>query len=68
MSMLPVGAKRLEQLNDNLSAVELTLTSDEIQKLDNISGLPPEYQISRGMLPVQEADRTDPSKARFGRR
>jgi aryl-alcohol dehydrogenase-like predicted oxidoreductase len=61
-----IGAKRLDQLNDNLAAVELKLTPDEIQKLDNVSALPPEYP--GWMLPFQGADRTDPAKDRFGRR
>jgi aryl-alcohol dehydrogenase-like predicted oxidoreductase len=37
-----VGAKRLDQLQDNLAAVELTLTLDELQLLDQVSALPPE--------------------------
>ena len=61
-----IGAKRLDQLNDNLAAVELKLAPDEIQILDEVSALPPEYP--GWMLPVQGADRTDPAKARFGKR
>ncbi len=61
-----IGAKRLDQLNDNLAATELKLTRDEIDILDEVSALPPEYP--GWMLPFQGADRTDPSKARFGRR
>ena len=61
-----IGAKRLDQLNDNLAAVDLKLTADEIQRLDEVSTLPPEYP--GWMVPVQGADRTDPSKARFGRK
>jgi aryl-alcohol dehydrogenase-like predicted oxidoreductase len=61
-----IGAKRLAQLIDNLAAVALKLTPDEIQQLDEVSALPPEYP--GWMLPVQGADRTDPTKARFGRR
>jgi aryl-alcohol dehydrogenase-like predicted oxidoreductase len=61
-----VGARRLEQLNDNLAAVDLKLTPDEIQRLDEVSALPLEYP--GWMLPVQGADRTDPTKARFARR
>ncbi len=61
-----IGAKRLDQLNDNLAAVELKLAPDEIQQLDEVSALPPEYP--GWMLPVQGADRTDPTKGRFGRR
>ncbi|MBR0552922.1 aldo/keto reductase [Stakelama marina] len=38
-----VGAKRLDQLQDNLGAVELTLSEDELAKLDAVSELPKEY-------------------------
>ncbi len=38
-----IGAKTIEQLDDNLAAAELTLTSDEIAKLDEVSALKPEY-------------------------
>ncbi|HEY2664440.1 MAG TPA: aldo/keto reductase, partial [Candidatus Binataceae bacterium] len=50
-----VGAKRLEQLKDNLAAVELSLTPDELRQLDQVSTLPPEYP--GWMLPFQGADR-----------
>jgi len=32
-----IGAKTLEQLNDNLDAVTLTLTPEEMAKLDEVS-------------------------------
>ncbi len=38
-----IGAKTLEQLDDNLAAAELTLTDEEMAKLDEVSQLPPEY-------------------------
>jgi aryl-alcohol dehydrogenase-like predicted oxidoreductase len=38
-----IGAKRLDQLEDNLAAVDLELTGDEIRQLDEVSALPPEY-------------------------
>src|SRR5580693_8718975 len=38
-----IGAKRLDQLKDNLASVELTLTLDELKQLDQVSALPPEY-------------------------
>src|SRR5271155_1956188 len=50
-----IGAKRIDQLQDNLAAVELTLTSDELKQLDDVSVLPPEYP--GWMLPFQGADR-----------
>jgi len=38
-----IGAKTVEQLDDNLAAVDLTLTAEEIAKLDEVSALPSEY-------------------------
>ena len=38
-----VGAKRLEQLDDNIGATDVTLTSDDLAALDKVSALPPEY-------------------------
>src|SRR5262245_2179360 len=38
-----IGVKRIEQLQDNLAAVEVKLTEDEIKRLDAVSALPPEY-------------------------
>jgi aryl-alcohol dehydrogenase-like predicted oxidoreductase len=53
-----IGAKRRDQLQDNLAAIELTLTEDEIKQLDEVSTLPPEYP--GWMLPFQDADRLEP--------
>ena len=50
-----IGAKRLDQLHDNLAAVELRLTQDEVKSLDEVSALPAEYP--GWMLPVQGGDR-----------
>jgi aryl-alcohol dehydrogenase-like predicted oxidoreductase len=38
-----IGAKTLEQLDDNLAAVDLQLSDAEIDKLDEVSELPAEY-------------------------
>lgn len=38
-----VGAKQPEQLADNLQAVKVKLTAEELQRLDEASALPPEY-------------------------
>jgi aryl-alcohol dehydrogenase-like predicted oxidoreductase len=54
-----VGAKRLDQLQDNLAAVQLTLTQDELRQLNEVSALPPEYP--GWVLPFQGADRLGPS-------
>jgi aryl-alcohol dehydrogenase-like predicted oxidoreductase len=53
-----VGAKRLEQLHDNLAAVDVQLTPEEIKQLDDVSALPPEYP--GWMLPRQNATRLHP--------
>ncbi|HMF64445.1 MAG TPA: aldo/keto reductase [Edaphobacter sp.] len=53
-----IGAKRLDQLHDNIAAVELKLTEDEIKQLDEVSALPPEYP--GWMLPFQSANRLQP--------
>ena len=38
-----IGAKRIDQLNDNLAAVDIKLSDDELSALDAVSALPPEY-------------------------
>jgi aryl-alcohol dehydrogenase-like predicted oxidoreductase len=38
-----IGAKTPEQLEDNLAAVDITLTPEEMAKLDEVSKLPSEY-------------------------
>lgn len=38
-----VGAKTIEQLDDNLAAAEIALSSDELGQLDRVSALPREY-------------------------
>ena len=38
-----IGAKRVEQLKDNIASTELLLTEDEMLKLDQVSALAPEY-------------------------
>jgi aryl-alcohol dehydrogenase-like predicted oxidoreductase len=53
-----IGAKRLDQLKDNIAAVELTLTEDELKQLDEFSTIPVEYP--GWMLPFQAADRLAP--------
>ena len=53
-----IGAKRLDQLQDNLAAVEIELTEEEILLLDEVSALPPEYP--GWMIPFQGASRLGP--------
>lgn len=43
VSSVIIGAKRVDQLDDNLAAVGLALTADELAELDKVSALPPEY-------------------------
>jgi aryl-alcohol dehydrogenase-like predicted oxidoreductase len=52
-----IGAKRLDQLQDNLAAIERPLTQDELRRLDEVSALPPEYP--GWVLPYQGADRLE---------
>jgi aryl-alcohol dehydrogenase-like predicted oxidoreductase len=50
-----IGAKRLDQLHENLKAVDVTLTPEEMGQLDEVSALPPEYP--GWMIPFQNANR-----------
>lgn len=38
-----VGAKRVDQLDDNIAATKVKLTTEELAMLDDVSGLPAEY-------------------------
>ncbi|KTC79601.1 aldo/keto reductase [Legionella cherrii] len=58
-----LGAKHIEQLEDNLEAVKLKLSVEELKQLDEVSALPPEYP--GWMLPFQALDRLDPSVQLF---
>ncbi|MGF1465461.1 MAG: aldo/keto reductase [Sandaracinaceae bacterium] len=51
-----IGAKTNEQLDDNLKAVELPLTDEPLEALDEVSALPPEYP--GWMESFQNRDRT----------
>jgi aryl-alcohol dehydrogenase-like predicted oxidoreductase len=50
-----IGAKRIEQLEQNLAAVDVQLTPEEITQLDEASALPPEYP--GWMVPFQNMNR-----------
>jgi aryl-alcohol dehydrogenase-like predicted oxidoreductase len=50
-----IGAKRVDQLQQNLSAAELQLTEEEMRRLDEVSALPPEYP--GWMIPFQNINR-----------
>jgi len=53
-----IGAKSIEQLDDNLAAAELTLTADEVAKLDAVSALKPEYP---GWMLARQAENRTPA-------
>lgn len=50
-----VGAKKIEQLDDNLRAVEVILTDEELARLEAVSALPPYYP--GWMIEHQDASR-----------
>ena len=43
VSTVIIGAKKMEQLEDNLTAVDVQFTPEELQQLDEVSKLAPEY-------------------------
>jgi aryl-alcohol dehydrogenase-like predicted oxidoreductase len=43
VSSVIIGANKIEQLHDNLKAVDVKLTAEELQRLDEVSQLPEEY-------------------------
>jgi len=55
-----IGAKTPEQLDDNLAAVNLKLSADEMERLDKVSALPPEYP--GWMIERQNQNRTPPPR------
>ena len=52
-----IGAKRIDQLRENLSAADIKLTEGELQQLDKVSSLPPEYP--GWMVPFQNSNRLE---------
>jgi aryl-alcohol dehydrogenase-like predicted oxidoreductase len=52
-----IGAKRPDQLEQNLAAVDLKLTGDQMKALDDVSALPPEYP--GWMIPFQNTNRLE---------
>ena len=53
-----VGAKTIEQLDDNLAAAKLTLSAEEIATLDKVSALKPEYP---GWMIARQSDQRAPA-------
>jgi aryl-alcohol dehydrogenase-like predicted oxidoreductase len=56
-----IGAKNMEQLADNLGAPEVSLSPEDVSKLDAVSAMPPEYP--GWMVERQNQDRA-PAAAR----
>lgn len=54
-----IGAKTTEQLEDNIAATEVTLTAEELERLDKVSALPPEYP---GWMVARQLDGRIPGK------
>jgi aryl-alcohol dehydrogenase-like predicted oxidoreductase len=54
-----IGAKRIEQLKDNIAAIDVKLTPEQMKQLDEVSALPPEYP--GWMLPFQGSNRLEPA-------
>ena len=50
-----IGAKRADQLDQNLAAVDVQLTQEEMKQLDDVSAPPPEYP--GWMIPFQNMNR-----------
>ena len=55
VSSIIIGAKKVDQLEDNLKSIDITFSEDELKKLDEVSKLSPEYP--GWMLERQGADR-----------
>ena len=56
MTSVIVGATKMAQLQDNIAAVDLELSSEEMERLDGLSALSPEYPawtptVPRGVNP-----------------
>ncbi|SIT46764.1 Oxidoreductase [Paraburkholderia piptadeniae] len=61
-----VGAKRVEQLDDNIKATQVELNADDLAKLDEVSRLPSEYP---GWMLERQGDprRQQIAETRWGR-
>jgi aryl-alcohol dehydrogenase-like predicted oxidoreductase len=58
VSTVIIGAKTMEQLRDNIASTRVTLTAQELELLDQVSELPPEYPA--WMLAFQGQSRSKP--------
>jgi aryl-alcohol dehydrogenase-like predicted oxidoreductase len=55
VSTVIIGAKKIDQLEDNLKSVDIQFTAEELKQLDEVSKLKPEY--TDWMLAFTEYDR-----------
>jgi aryl-alcohol dehydrogenase-like predicted oxidoreductase len=60
-----IGARKLEQLDDNLKSIDVALTAEELQTLDQVSRIAPEYPEWMNALP---SDRLPGQERRFEQR
>jgi aryl-alcohol dehydrogenase-like predicted oxidoreductase len=60
-----IGARKSEQLEDNLKSVDLALSADELKTLDEVSRLVPEYP---GWMELLTSDRRPGEERRFEQR
>lgn len=53
-----VGARRVDQLTDNIAAGDLVLTDEDLRELDKVSALPPAYPnwIQQAFAPARNAN------------
>lgn len=58
-----IGAKKMHQLEDNLRAIDVEFTAEELAKLDEVSALPAEYP--QWMLEFQGEGRHPNDESRF---
>lgn len=61
-----IGVTRMDQLESNLGSVDVTLSADDLERLDEVSALPPEYpgwMLDRqaGARDLERIDREAPS-------
>ncbi len=63
-----IGAKRLDQLDDNLASVDLALIPDELDRLDAVSALTVEYPAWMEILQTDREPGTSRDWSRFTRK
>lgn len=54
-----IGAKTVDQLNDNIKSTEIVLSADDLKKIDEVSALPKEYP---GWMVERQALNREPAK------